>query len=97
MILLYKNNGIMELCDHYHGIALFSSKILMEILLSQLNVHIVDTIIPESKCAFSTIRGTMDMIFTAWQIQENSLEPQGLFQAIVDLKQGTLCGRSWET
>ena len=71
MIPLYKGKGIKELCEHYRGIALLSvaGKILVGILLSRLNTHIVDTILPESQCKFRANRGTMDMIFTALQVQ----------------------------
>lgn len=54
MILLYKGKCIRGLCGHYHGIVLLSPavKLLMGILLSRLNAHIVDTVLTLSECGF---------------------------------------------
>lgn len=54
MILLYKGKCMRRLCGHYHAIVLLSPavKVLMGILLSRLNPHIVDTVLTESESGF---------------------------------------------
>ena len=73
MIAIFKGKGLREVCGNYRGIALLSAagKILAGILLARLNKYITDRILPESQCGFRPNRGTMDMIFTARQLQEN--------------------------
>ena len=77
IIHLYKRKGNPQVCDNHRGISLLSiaGKILAKILLNRLNVHLDQTgLIPESQCGFRKDRGTIDMIFTARQLQEKCQE-----------------------
>ena len=71
------------------GISLLSiaGKILAKILLNRLNVHLDQTgLIPESQCGFRKARGTIDMIFTARQLQEKCQEQNvDLYMTFIDL------------
>ena len=50
-------------------------KILAKILLNRLNAHLDQTgLIPESQCGFRKDKGTIDMIFTARQLEEKCKE-----------------------
>ena len=73
IIHLYKRKGNPQVCDNHRGISLLSiaGKILAKILLNRLNAHLDQAgLIPESQCGFRKDRGTIDMIFTARQLQE---------------------------
>ena len=78
-----------QVCDNHRGISLLSiaGKILAKILLNRLNVHLDQTgLIPESQCGFRKDRGTIDMIFTARQLQEKCQEQNvDLYMTFVDL------------
>ena len=77
IIHLYKPKGNPQVCDNHRGISLLSitGKILAKILLNRLNAHLDKAgIIPESQCGFMEDRGTIDMIFTARQLQEKCQE-----------------------
>ena len=66
-----------QVCDNHRGISLLSiaGKIQAKILFNLLNAHLdQDGLIPESQCGFRTERGTVDMIFTARQLQEKCQE-----------------------
>ena len=53
------------------------------VLLNRLNEHLDQTgLIPESQCGFRKDRGTIDMIFTARQLQEQNVD---LYMTFVDL------------
>lgn len=87
MILLYKGKCIRGVCGHYHGIVLLSPalKVLMGILLSRLNPHIVDTVLTESESSFRPNKPMIPFL-TARQIQEKSNEQQQcLFSVFVYL------------
>ena len=74
---LYKWKGNPQVCDNHRGISLLSiaEKILAKILLNRLNAHLDQAgLIPESQCGFRKDRGTIDMIFTARQLQEKCQE-----------------------
>ena len=89
MIPIFKNKGLCEDCGNYRGISLLASagKILAGILLSRLNKHIASNVLPETQCGFRAKRGTVDMIFTARQIQEKCREQcMDLYQVFIDLK-----------
>ena len=89
IIHLYKRKGNPQVCDNHRGISLLSiaGKILAKILLNRLNAHLDQAgLIPESQCGFRKNRGTIDMIFTARQLQEKCQEQNvDLFMTFVDL------------
>ena len=89
IIHLYKRKGNPQVCDNNRGISLLSiaGKILAKILLNRLNVHLDQAgLIPESQCGFRKDRGTIDMIFTARQLQEKCQEQNvALYMTFVDL------------
>ena len=70
---IYKRKGNKRTCDNHRGISLFSiaGKILVRVLLNRL---LKQDHLPESQCGFGTGRETIDMIFTARQLQEKSIE-----------------------
>ena len=73
IIHLYKRKGNPQVCENHRGISLLSiaGKILAKILLNLLNAHLDKTrLIPKRQCGFRKDRGTIDMIFTARQLQE---------------------------
>ena len=60
-----------------------TGKILARVLLNRLNEHLERSwLLPESQCGFRKNRGTIDMIFTARQLQEKC---QDLYMTFVDL------------
>ena len=74
---VYKRKGNPQVCDNLRGISLLSiaGKILAKIILNRLNAHLDKAgLIPESQCGFKKDRGTLDMIFTARQLQEKCQE-----------------------
>jgi len=75
-------------CDDHRGIALLSipGKILGRVILNRFAKHVDDIgILPEGQCGFRTGRSTMDMIFTARQLQEKCREQQReLYDVFVD-------------
>ena len=89
IIHLYKRKGNPQVCDNHIRISLLSiaGKILTKILLNRLNTHLDQAgLTPESQCGFRKDRGTIDMIFTARQLQEKCLEQNvDLYMTIVDL------------
>ena len=64
-----------------------AGKILARVLLNRLNEHLEQSgLLPESQCGFRKDRGTIDMIFTAQQLQEKCQEQNlGLYMTFVDL------------
>jgi hypothetical protein len=88
LVSLYKNKGLMSECDNHCGITLLEAvgKILARILLNRLMEHVCPLVIPESQGGFRSGRGTMDMIFSARQLQEKCIEQHvPLYQVFVDL------------
>ena len=72
IIHLYKRKRNPQVCDNHRGICWEDSG---KILLNRLNVHLDQSgLIPESHCGFRKDRGTIDMIFTARQLQEKCQE-----------------------
>ena len=74
-------------CGNYQGISLLSiaGKIIARILASRL-LSLSEEVLPESQCGFRPNRGTMDLIFTARQLQEKCREQhQPLYMAFIDL------------
>ena len=77
IIHLYKRKGSPQVCDNHRDIShlCIAGKIPAKILLNRLNVHFDQKgLIPESQCGFRKDRGTIDMIFTARQLQEKCQE-----------------------
>ena len=61
------------MCDGHRGISLLSipGKILGRVILNRLSKHVGEIgVLPESQCGFLAGRNTMDMIFTARQLQK---------------------------
>ena len=84
--ILFKKGDKSD-CGNYRGIALLSSagKILARVLLNRL-LPLSEEILPETQSGFRPARGTVDMIFSARQIQEKCTEQQQpLFMAFIDL------------
>lgn len=88
MIPLYKGKGIRKLCRHYQRINLHltEGKILLGILLSQLNAHIVETILPWSQWAFQPDRRNR-YAFSQYNNSQRSCMNNNkiLFQFFIDL------------
>ena len=73
IIHLFKRKGNPQVCDNHRGISLLSvaGKIFARVLLNRLIEHLEQSgLLPESQCGFRKNRGTIDMIFTARQLQE---------------------------
>ena len=91
IIHLFKRKGNPQVCDNHRGISLLSmaGKILARVLLNQLNEHLERSgLLPGSKCGFRKNRGTIDMIFTARQLQEKCQEQNvDLYRAVVSFWQ----------
>jgi len=72
IVHIFKRKGDRSVCDDHRGVSLLSipGKILARIILIRLVQHVNDhNILPESQCGFRGSRSTMDMIFTARQLQ----------------------------
>ena len=84
-----QRKGNRQVCDNHRGISVLSiaGKKLAKILLNLLNVHLDQKgLIPESQCGFRKDKGTIDMIFTARQLQEKCQEQNvDLYMPFVDL------------
>ena len=89
IIHLFKRKGNPQVCDNHRGISLLSiaGKILARVLLNRLNEHLERPgLLLESQCGFRKNRGTIDMIFTARQLQEKCQEQNvDLCMTFVDL------------
>ena len=87
VVTIYKNKGDRAVCGNSRGISLLAvaGKVLAKVMLQRL-INVTESILPESQCGFRKNRGTVDMIFTARQLQEKCREQhQDLFMAFVDL------------
>ena len=88
IISIHKGKGDRAVCGNNRGISLLAvaGKVLAKILLMRLNRNIVDKVCPETQCGFRSERGTIDMVFTARQLQEKSREQErNLCMAFIDL------------
>ncbi len=86
--VIYKNKGDKAICGNSRGISLLSvgGKVLSKVMLQRLINNITESMLPESQCGFRKNRSTIDMIFTARQLQEKCREQhQNMFMAFVDL------------
>lgn len=87
LIVTVFKKGDKSDCGNYRGISLLSAagKILTRELLNRL-LPIAEDLLPESQCGFRAARGTVDMIFTARQLQEKCQEQNcALYMAFFDL------------
>ena len=89
IIHLFKWKGNPQLCDNHRGISLLSitGNVLARVLLNRLNEHLEQAgLLPESQCRVRKNRGTIDMIFTARQLQVKYQEQNmDLYMTFVDL------------
>ncbi|XP_014787969.1 uncharacterized protein LOC106881952 [Octopus bimaculoides] len=88
MEILYKSKGGKDVWDNYCGIYLLAvaGKVLCRVMLDRFLLHIADEVLPESQCGFRDSRSTMDMIFSARQLQEKCIEQDmDLYQDFIDL------------
>ena len=84
---LYKKGSKSD-CSKSRGISLLSivGKLFSRIILNRIVRTIVNGILPESPCGFRASRGTVDMIFSARQLQEKCKEQNlPLYQCFIDL------------
>ena len=89
IIHLFKKKGNPQVCDNHRGISLLSmaGRILARVLMNRLNEHLEQPgLLSESQCGFKKDRGTIDMIFTARQLQDKCKEQNvDLYMTFVDL------------
>ena len=86
LVSLYKKGSKSD-CSKFRSISLLSivGKLFSRIILNRFVRTIVDGILPESQCGFRTSRGTVDMIFSARQLQEKCKEQNlPLCQCFID-------------
>ena len=76
LVSLFKGKGSKSVCDSYQGITLLEvvGKVLARLLLNRLMNNVCPLVIPESQSGFRSGKGTMDMIFSVRQLQENCIE-----------------------
>lgn len=88
IVTIYKRKGDRSSCGNSRGISLLSTagKILAKLMLLRLTTHITEDILPETQCGFRKNRSTLDMIFTARQVQEKCREQnKDLYITFIDL------------
>ena len=88
LIALFKGKGSKSVCGDYRGISLLVAvgKVFVTVLVNRLIKFICPHVLSESQSGFRVGRGTMDMIFSARQLQEKCIEHQiALYQVFVDL------------
>ena len=76
LIKIYRNTGDRAICSNSRGIALLGSagKVLARVPLKRLTSSISEDVMHETQCGFGTGISTVDMIFPAIQLMENSRE-----------------------
>ena len=87
LVNIFKS-GTTSDCGNFRGISLLASlgKLLERILLDRLVEEIAPNVLPESQCGFRAHRGTVDMIFSARQLQEKCMEQNlDLYHCFIDL------------
>ena len=87
MVSIFKK-GLSNECGNYRAISLLSivGKVFARILLNKRLEHITPNILPETQCGFRANRGTVDMIFSARQLQEKCLEQNlDIYHCFIDL------------
>ena len=67
----YKCEGEKKICENSRGISLSDAvgKVRSKVLKNRLLCNICPVTIPESLSGFKFGRGTTDIIFSAWQLQ----------------------------
>eukprot|EP00106_Octopus_bimaculoides_P023071 XP_014790513.1 PREDICTED: RNA-directed DNA polymerase from mobile element jockey-like [Octopus bimaculoides] len=88
MEVVLKGKGQKDECNNFHGICLFATvgKVLLRIMVDRLQIYVANEILPEAQSGVRKGRGTVDMIFSAWQLQEKCVEQQiGFYQVFIDL------------
>jgi hypothetical protein len=88
IVHLYKRKGDRSDCDNHRGISLLctAGKIMARVILDRISPNFVDDFLPESQCGFRSGRGTIDMVFSARQLQEKCREQNmDLFVVFIDL------------
>ena len=88
ILTLYKNKGEKSDYSNYRGITLLFivGKVLAKVFLNRLVPTIAAEDLSESQCDFRANRGTADMVFVHYQLQEKCREQnKGLYATIVDL------------
>ena len=96
IVHLYKRKGNRANCDNHRGISLLATagKILSKIIATRLSNSVAEKFLPETQCGFRPGRSTVDMIFTARQLQEKCREQQkNLYLVFIDLTKAfdTVC------
>ena len=84
---MYKGKGSKAKCGDYRGISLLEAvgKVFARLLLNRLTDLACPEVIPEAQCGFLSGRGTVDMVFTARQLQGKCIEQSmSLYQVFVD-------------
>ena len=93
IIHTYKRKGNPQSFDNYCRISLLSILGKLLVLLNHLNNHL--GLLPESHCNFCKEHGTVDMVFSARQLQEKCQEQNSdLYSIYVDLTK--TFGESWQ-
>ena len=87
LVTLFKKGSKSD-GSNFRDISLLSivGKLFSRIILNRLVCTIVNGILPESQCSFRASHGTVDMIFSARQLQEKCKEQNlPLYQCFIDL------------
>ena len=87
LVSSYKKGSKLD-CSNFRGISLMSivGKLFSSIILNRLACTIVNEILPESQCSFRASCDTVDMIFSAQQLQAKCKEQNlPLYQCFFDL------------
>ena len=104
-----KNSRMRQLSTYSNGKGILScviiivaslssiaGKVRARVLLNRLNEHLEQSgLLPESQCGFRKDRGTIDMIFTARQLQEKSQEQNMNLYMTLLTHQSIWYSRSW--
>ncbi|VDL95282.1 unnamed protein product [Schistocephalus solidus] len=88
IVHLYKQKGNRQLYDNHRGISFLkiARKTFARILLSCLNGHLEQGLLPESQCGFRLHRAKTELIFAAHQLQDECQEMRTyLYTTFVDL------------
>ena len=76
LVHLFKNKGNKYVYDNHRSISLLviAGKIFGKIIINRLVTNVVNEVYPESQCGFRVCYGTVDMLFSARQVQEKCIE-----------------------